>query len=362
MQLVDFDLTPPGAPNPGMLFVDHRPAGRSGHLGHALVEYAPECLLAFYPNCSGKRNEGHNGFGWMEFKRSTDGGRTWSAPHRLDYSWKVFLDGLYTVSCEKAVACADGTIVLFATRNDSRGKYWGPWVEPQWLVSRDGGESWCVGGTFPFKGRIFDAAYRDGTIYVLEFCNDGQIMDEGTLPEHQYRLYVSKDAGKSFQERSVLPFDTTQKVYGTMDFLADGALAVYIYDKRDEAHAPYTVSRDGGRTWDAPQTAFLAKRIRNPQFRAFGGYYFLYGRSGQYTPPQNFVLYTSLDGLHWDDGLYLCERLPHVGNCYYANSVVVGHFDPAERQRLLIQASDAYEAHRTNVKHWFIENPRPYAG
>lgn len=62
-----------------------------------------------------------------------------------------------------------------------------------------------------------------------------------------YRLYRSADCGRSFEEVSVLPFDTHEKVYGTMDFASDGALIVYIYDKLDEGHPPYTISRDGGK-------------------------------------------------------------------------------------------------------------------
>ena len=356
MRKIDFDITPNPIPNDGILFVDHSIAGRSGHLGHALVEYAPECLLAFYSNCSGARNDGHNGFGWMEYKRSTDGGNTWSAPMELSYTKQVFLDGLYTVSCEKAVCPREGEIIVFATMNDSRGKFWGPWVEPRWLISRDGGESWREGGYFPFKGRIFDASYHDGVIYVLEFCNDGQLSDEGNKPEHVYRLFVSEDAGETFQERSVLPFDTENKVYGTMDFGADGELLVYIYDKQDEQRPPYTISLDQGRSWQPVSTAFLEKRIRNPQLRFFEGYYFLYGRSGHYIPPQDFVLYTSFDGRNWDEGVYLCQR--KAGHSYYSNSVIVGSF--SGHKRLLIQASDAYDCNRTNIKHWWLENPRTY--
>ena len=37
-----------GADEAGM-FVDHARSGRSGHLGHALVEYAPGKILAFVP-------------------------------------------------------------------------------------------------------------------------------------------------------------------------------------------------------------------------------------------------------------------------------------------------------------------------
>ena len=55
-----FEIEPPDPPNDGIMFVDHARSGRSGHLGHALVEYAPGKILAFYPNCS-DRNDGHTG-------------------------------------------------------------------------------------------------------------------------------------------------------------------------------------------------------------------------------------------------------------------------------------------------------------
>ena len=77
MGIKDFDVIPTGLPNNGILFADHQKENRTGHLGHALVEYAPGKILAFYPNCSAEDPEldGHSGYGWMEYKRSVDGGR-----------------------------------------------------------------------------------------------------------------------------------------------------------------------------------------------------------------------------------------------------------------------------------------------
>ena len=45
--MLKYDLYPPETPNTGILFVDHRAKGRSGHLSHALVEYKKGCVLAF---------------------------------------------------------------------------------------------------------------------------------------------------------------------------------------------------------------------------------------------------------------------------------------------------------------------------
>jgi hypothetical protein len=86
--LADFTVTPPDPPNEGILFVNHKLASRSGHLGHALVEAADGKILAFYADCSDD-DEGHSGVGWMECKRSTDGGRTWSKPEPHPHSKRV---------------------------------------------------------------------------------------------------------------------------------------------------------------------------------------------------------------------------------------------------------------------------------
>lgn len=68
-------VPPSHPPYDGILFVDHFAQARSGHLGHALVEYEPGKILAFYPNCSDDQ-DGHSAVGWREFKRSKDGGIT----------------------------------------------------------------------------------------------------------------------------------------------------------------------------------------------------------------------------------------------------------------------------------------------
>ena len=72
----EFDVVPPE----GNVFVNHEINGRSGHLGHALVEYEEGKILAFYPNCS-LDEKGHSAVGWMEYKRSEDYGETWSQPY-----------------------------------------------------------------------------------------------------------------------------------------------------------------------------------------------------------------------------------------------------------------------------------------
>lgn len=60
------------------------------------------------------------------------------------------------------------------------------------------------------------------------------------------------------------------------------------------------------------------------------------------------MLYTSKDGLNWDEGIYL--RKKRAGNAAYSNNLLL-----SGGKRLLIQASHAYEHSKANVLHWWLE-------
>ena len=346
-----FVIEPPDPPNQGIMFANHAKAGRSGHLGHALVEYEPGKILAFYANCSDYK-QGHNGDGWMDYKRSEDGGRTWGEPSTLEYSKKIYeKDVGHSVMCEKAVRADDGAIILFNL--ECRGKGWQPLAVPTYLRSADGGFSWEPArpmGDQP--ARIWDVMLHGGCIFVLELCNDSEVKWYGNLPEHHYALHVSLDNGRTFFRRSVLPFDIGRG-YGTMAILPDGSLIVYVYNTEDEKNLDYVTSHDGGCTWSSMQTSFMAKQIRNPQMVAFKEGFVLHGRSGNKGAGENhFALYTSLDGVSWDAGRYLCKA--EAGRGAYSNNLLVTAPDAAAPERLLIQASHAYDEHMTNVLHWWL--------
>ena len=73
------------------------------------------------------------------------------------------------------------------------------------------------------------------------------------------------------------------------------------------------------------------------------------------------MLYTSEDGIHWDEGEYLCLGLPRAG-AFYSNNLVLDEDDGG--QRVIIQSSVPWENWlgasgegdgRVNICHWTLE-------
>ena len=163
-----YELSPANPPNDGILFVDNSPTGRSGHLGHALVENEDGKILAFYPDCSDD-NKGHSALGWMEYKRSEDGGEMWGDPSVLAYS-KNLLDAgqaggpdarKLSAFAEKAVLTEKGEIVLFFLVCDvTNDAIWRRFQGPTYIISTDGGYTWSEPSDLTdSRGRVYDARY-----------------------------------------------------------------------------------------------------------------------------------------------------------------------------------------------------------
>ena len=293
----------------------------------------------------------------MEFKRSEDGGKTWGPTELLPFSKELHekREG-QTAMAEKAVATDQGDIVLFYLICDvSKTPLWQPYWTPLYSTSPDGGRTWsdpkpvCAS-----RGRIYDAVYQDKEVRALHFANDATKSWWGSTDEHVYELYVSVDGGMTFARRSILPFVTRDRGYGSLGRLHNGDLIALVYNRTNECDLDYTTSADGGETWSAVKTMHLARKIRNPQFIGFKNMFFLHGRSGAYGEGSgHMILYTSADGLNWDDGVYL--RMREAGTGAYSNSIVVGTKDPGTPNRLLIQASHAYEKSKTNILHWWLD-------
>ena len=325
------------------LYVDNNAKGRSGHMSHAMAEFAPNCLIDFNSNCSKNRWGGHSPYGWVEYCISRDSGKTFSAPQPLPYSWDCFLDGIHMISVEKAVACNDGSIVAFCLRNDATASgCCEPWGTPTVIRSTDEGKTWSYPIEYsPFPGRSYDALIHNGIIYVLHFCNEHFL---GTSPEHKYRIYTSTDCGKSFSELCTVPFDTRGRGYGSILFDENNILHAYAYNSEAEQELDHAVSLDLGKTWTLLKPCHLAQGIRNPQTAFIDGVYILHGRAGDL---KGFVLYSSENAADWDNG---CLAVPKEGvSAYYSNNV---NLHDENGNFLLIQYSDTYnDTAKVNVMH-----------
>ncbi|MBQ3221259.1 MAG: exo-alpha-sialidase [Clostridia bacterium] len=324
------------------IFVDNEKKGRSGHMGHALTEFAPGKIMAFHSNCSPVRSCGHSAFGWMEYRVSEDYGQTWGESVKFPFSWETFLDGVNTVSVEKVVTCNNGDIVAFCLMNGQEKEICcEPWDCPMTVISKDGGKTWEKPVLFSeYKGRIYDAVYHKGVIYALEFCNDATTHFCGNKPEHVYRLFQSTDEGKSFEEVCVVPFaDTIGRAYGNMIFTEKEELIIYAYNLHDEENMDYIASKDYGKTWGESKKSYVANKIRNPQVGILDGQYILHGRAGESEGGKgSFVIYTSANGIDWDEGTILVKDLRPA--CFYSENLTVTL--PNGKQKMLVKYSENY--------------------
>ena len=261
-----------------------------------------------------------------------------------------FHDGIHTISVEKAVGCDDGTVVAFCLRNDALSPtFCEPWATPTVITTQDAGKTWSEPVEMcPYAGRIYDACYYKGEIYVLIFCNAHFL---GETEEHQYRIYKSTDNGISFEELCVVPIDGLGRGYGSMLFDNDGVLHVYAYNSKCETEMDHAISKDQGKTWTLKASCFLEKGIRNPQTAILDTVWILHGRT---MSRQGFVIYTSTDGDTWDEG-FLLENNKFIAGAYYSNNL---NLRDEQGNFLLVQYSSPYTdkndppyVSTVNVKH-----------
>ena len=116
---------------------------------------------------------------------------------------------------------------------------------------------------------------------------------------------------------------------------------------------PYHISRDFGATWAEFGTTYVAKRVRNVQVAKVKGGYILHTRGGQKPElPSDFVIYTSKDGINWDEGVYITNA--PSPKAYYSTTLVLDQEDGS--QRVLIQSSVPYDNWaRVNIALWILD-------
>ena len=125
------------------VYVDNKKRNRSGHMTHAMTLLPNGSFIDFNSNCSPVRCAGHSAYGFVEYRLSSDGGKTYSEVFPLPYSVDSFMDGMFTISVEKAVTCPDGSILAFCLRNTAFEEICcEPWLTPMAVRSRDSGKTW----------------------------------------------------------------------------------------------------------------------------------------------------------------------------------------------------------------------------
>ena len=357
-EMIEPDLAGPvkvGLPGRGYavtvreIFIDRQKDGRSGHMGHALVDAGGGRILAFSSNVDGQRCAGHSGYGWMEYRVSDDYGRTFGPLRTLACSKRAYEEGKHTLLCEKAVRTPDGQILLFFQVTDqSKPICCEPWSAPTMCLSADRGETWSdpvPTGAKP--GRIYDAVSDDRDVWFLQEENPHFL---GTSPEHVYRVYRRRGDGTF--AGVTLPIDAKGKGYGALEIGADGALYAYAYDSTCEVEMEYCVSRDCGETWSAPAKSVVPMRIRNPQIRRLDDTWFCIGRNGGSGFGDGLVMYLSSDGVNWDAGRMIDRRPKGQGTGYY--SCLLPIREPGHPPRMLMQYSHVYRANCVNIVHRMI--------
>ena len=305
--------------------------GRNSHGGPVALQYSNGDLVAFYTNASG-----HSSDGWSEYSVSKDGGHTWSMYNKFAFSYNAYqTDRNKPEWVERGVVTAEGTIVLFISQLDNKGRGDDGRVGSGFMRSHDNGQTWSAYQPLDgdFVGYPVATAVAGTANYVLYDSNAGP-----------HVLYVSNDNGLTWNKRSTLTLDD-EVWYGTMCIMKDGRMIAGGYKTNDEHHFYYCISSDNGITWEPQKTSWLDKRIRNAKIACLGGKYYLCGRSGEGGQYRwQFVMYQSDDGENWKPGVMVNNEPNHSDG--YSDVCII---DKGVGPELMVVYSIAYLLQNSNI-------------
>ena len=106
--------------------VEDNVAGSVGHVGHGLATFGKGKIIDFYANYAFERCGGHSAFGWMEYRISTDAGKTFSLISHVDYPDRHIDEHML-------VEMKDGQLMMLVRAKHGIGQ----------SFSGDGGETWA---------------------------------------------------------------------------------------------------------------------------------------------------------------------------------------------------------------------------
>lgn len=189
------------------------------------------------------RLEGDAGAGVaLRYRRSDDGGKTWSKPVRVDGGRPA-----YHFAAGDARVAAEGNSVFALWSRPGKGPHGaGPLAMAR---STDGGKTWTAAagpsadGTF---GRRFPAlSISSGALNAIWLDR-----------ESNAKLFTSRstDGAKTWSKPAVLDDDACECCWNAALASADGTVYA-LYRDKDPRDMKVAVSRDGGKTWGKPAAA-----------------------------------------------------------------------------------------------------------
>lgn len=225
--------------------VDRESGQYLGHPTTCLLEDG-QTMLCVYP-------KGH-GRGGIVYKRSTDGGRTWSERLPTPDNWSTSKE----VPTLHRVIGPDGT---------KRIIMWSGLYPARLAVSEDDGESWSPLRPIGDWGGIvvmgFVESLKTGRgHYLAMFHDDGRFFREGGKKSDTFQLFktFSRDGGLSWSEPEVV--DQSSEVHlcepGVIRSPDGGTLAVLLRENARRQNSQVIFSTDEGKTWSAPRAVPLA--------------------------------------------------------------------------------------------------------
>lgn len=183
-------------------------------------------LLLFY-------NAGPSPQTWTGFlQRSTDGGRTWSAPEQLPA-------GILGPIKNKALELADGSLVCGSSVESYRA--WGCWVE----ITRDLGRTWTKHGPINQPGHLY------GSIQPAVFGTpDGKLaMLCRTRDVHRMVRATSEDGGRTWTPLAEIDLPQNNSGLDAVRLKDGRVVVVYNHTTRGRTPLNVAVSGDMGLTW-----------------------------------------------------------------------------------------------------------------